>query len=101
MRRPVATIGPHRQVIIWSVPASGKPMRCSKCNAENPEGKRFCADCGGALGTRCPACGADSPVGKRFCGNCGAKLSLDGGGAEPPATPRASGGIQTPVAPAA
>jgi class 3 adenylate cyclase/tetratricopeptide (TPR) repeat protein len=74
-------------------------MRCSKCDAENPEGKKFCADCGAALGTRCPACGADSPVGKRFCGNCGAKLPLDGGGAEPPAAPRSSGGTQVPVAP--
>ena len=75
-------------------------MRCSKCNAENPEGKKFCADCGAALGARCLACGADSPLGKRFCGNCGAKLSANGDGAEPPAAPGRSGGIQTPVAPA-
>src|SRR5215471_16505766 len=74
-------------------------MRCSKCNAENPEGKKFCADCGAALGIRCPACGADSPLGKRFCGNCGAKFSVDGGAAEPPAAPRSSSEIQTPAAP--
>ncbi|HEX8811007.1 MAG TPA: adenylate/guanylate cyclase domain-containing protein, partial [Terracidiphilus sp.] len=76
-------------------------MRCPKCDAENPEGKKFCADCGAALGTRCSACGADSPVGKRFCGNCGAKLSDDEGTAEPPAAPRISGKSQTPVAPTA
>src|SRR5215469_16277130 len=72
-------------------------MRCSKCNAENPEGKKFCADCGAALGTRCPACGADSPVGKGFCGNCGAKLSADGGVPEPPPAPDSSGGLQAAV----
>jgi uncharacterized membrane protein YvbJ len=25
-------------------------MRCSKCGAENPAGKKFCGDCGAALG---------------------------------------------------
>lgn len=24
-------------------------MKCTKCNAENPEGKRFCGDCGSPL----------------------------------------------------
>jgi ribosomal protein L40E len=41
-------------------------MRCSKCGAENPEGKQFCGHCGAVLGNRCPQCGADNAVGKRF-----------------------------------
>jgi predicted amidophosphoribosyltransferase len=41
-------------------------MRCSKCGAENPEGKRFCGNCGAVLGNRCPQCGADNALGKRF-----------------------------------
>ncbi|HST18123.1 MAG TPA: adenylate/guanylate cyclase domain-containing protein [Gaiellaceae bacterium] len=50
-------------------------IACPTCGAENPAGKRFCGDCGGALGSRCPACGAESPPGKNFCGECGAALA--------------------------
>jgi class 3 adenylate cyclase len=50
-------------------------MRCAKCDAENPQGKRFCGDCGTALENRCHQCGVDNPVGKRFCGDCGAALT--------------------------
>src|SRR5215472_13436056 len=50
-------------------------MHCSKCGAENPEGKKFCGDCGAALENRCSQCGADNPSGKRFCGDCGAALA--------------------------
>src|SRR5262252_3830971 len=59
-------------------------MRCSTCDAENPEGKRFCGDCGAALENRCPRCGADNPGGKRFCGDCGAPLATRGGTPMPP-----------------
>ena len=50
-------------------------MRCSKCGSDNPEDKRFCADCGAPLANRCPKCGAENPPGKRFCGDCGAALT--------------------------
>src|SRR5262249_17886634 len=50
-------------------------MRCSKCGAENLEGKKFCGDCGAALENRCPQCGVENPTGKRFCGDCGAALA--------------------------
>jgi len=49
-------------------------MRCSNCNAENPEGKKFCDDCGAHLTNRCPRCGAATRPTKRFCGDCGAAL---------------------------
>jgi hypothetical protein len=49
-------------------------MRCSKCGAESPTGKKFCGDCGAPLSNLCPKCGTDNPSGKRFCGDCGARL---------------------------
>jgi hypothetical protein len=49
-------------------------MRCSKWNAQNPAGKKFCGDCGAALANPCSRCSADNPAGKRFCGECCAAL---------------------------
>src|SRR6516225_7225429 len=33
-------------------------MRCSKCGADNREGRKFCTQCGSALATKCLRCGA-------------------------------------------
>src|SRR5713226_4049828 len=52
-------------------------MRCTKCGAENPAGKRFCGDCGAALVNRCARCSAENPPEKRFCGDCGSALGTD------------------------
>ena len=49
-------------------------MRCSRCNAENPVGMRFCGQCAAPLGGVCPACGAANPPENRFCGSCAAPL---------------------------
>ena len=46
-------------------------MRCPACGGDNPDGKRFCADCGGLLVAACSECGAPLEPGKRFCGDCG------------------------------
>jgi class 3 adenylate cyclase/tetratricopeptide (TPR) repeat protein len=51
-------------------------MRCAKCGAENPAGKRFCGDCGAALANRCGQCGAENPPEKKFCGDCGSVLGI-------------------------
>jgi class 3 adenylate cyclase/tetratricopeptide (TPR) repeat protein len=81
-------------------------MRCPKCNAESPEGKRFCGDCGTTLENRCPQCGADIPAGKRFCGDCGAALApgnslKQSSSASQPApevqAPTGTGGAATPA----
>src|SRR3954466_15243691 len=53
-------------------------MDCPNCGASNPDGKRFCADCGTPLLSRCPACGAETLQGKRFCGDCGSALTIPG-----------------------
>jgi membrane protease subunit (stomatin/prohibitin family) len=47
---------------------------CPNCGAQNPEGNKFCAQCGNSLqpkGAKCPNCGADNPSTNKFCGNCG------------------------------
>jgi class 3 adenylate cyclase len=50
-------------------------MRCDSCGGENPDGKKFCGDCGVPLHNRCERCGSDNPFGKQFCGDCGAGLA--------------------------
>ena len=50
-------------------------MRCRACNSQNPEGKKFCSQCGKSLGMACPNCGAEYAPQSRFCGDCGANLS--------------------------
>jgi Double zinc ribbon/Adenylate and Guanylate cyclase catalytic domain len=50
-------------------------MDCPSCGSANPEGKKFCGECGAPLPLRCGACGAGNPHGNKFCGECGAKLA--------------------------
>jgi len=49
-------------------------MICSKCQLENPEGKKFCCGCGSQLALVCSGCGSELIPGDRFCSNCGQKL---------------------------
>lgn len=55
---------------------------CPTCEAENPQGKKFCMKCGGSLQQeekhtdKCPECGADCTEGAMFCGECGYKLEV-------------------------
>ena len=50
-------------------------MRCPKCQAENREGRRFCAECGASLSLACPSCGFSNEPGEKFCGGCGQPLA--------------------------
>jgi class 3 adenylate cyclase len=47
---------------------------CATCGAENPEGARFCSNCGSPLGRTCPNCGEAIAEEARFCSNCGHAL---------------------------
>src|SRR5262245_6849831 len=50
-------------------------MRCGSCGFENPEGLKFCNECGTALIRRCPQCGFRNAPQAKFCGECGTTLA--------------------------
>ena len=58
-------------------------MKCPKCQFENPEGAKFCRDCGTSLelDLTCPNCGSSHPPGSKFCIECGHDLTIP---SEPP-----------------
>ena len=49
-------------------------MRCGRCDGENPEGAKFCIECGGVLSRRCAQCGFENLPRAKFCAECGASL---------------------------
>ena len=49
-------------------------MTCSSCGQDNPEGMKFCGECGSALSPECSQCGFRNPPTFKFCGECGAAL---------------------------
>jgi len=55
-------------------------MRCVSCEFENPEGLKFCNECGTSLKRRCAQCGFENALQAKFCGECGSTL----GAAEKP-----------------
>jgi class 3 adenylate cyclase/tetratricopeptide (TPR) repeat protein len=52
-------------------------MKCPKCPFENPEGLKFCGQCGAELQRICPNCNFSNPPQFRFCGECGHKLEKE------------------------
>ena len=44
---------------------------CKHCNFSNPEGAKFCSNCGGPLSLNCTNCAAELAPGAKFCSNCG------------------------------
>src|ERR1700759_1413071 len=50
-------------------------MLCQKCSAENPQGSRFCIQCGNPFRRLCQNCGFGNPPEARFCAQCGAPLA--------------------------
>ena len=51
-------------------------MKCPKCQFENPEGMKFCGQCGAKLERICPKCSLKNPSHFKFCGECGHNLTL-------------------------
>src|SRR5216683_2209845 len=71
-------------------------MLCSKCGTENPDAKKFCAQCGTALPLRCAKCGSENSRIAKFCGDCGAPLAQAGRSAINPSPPdRAEPALQS------
>src|SRR5712692_1976132 len=52
-------------------------MRCTSCGFANPEGTKFCIDCGSPLTNRCPHCEHENLPRAKFCGECGASLTAE------------------------
>jgi class 3 adenylate cyclase len=50
-------------------------MQCPRCQQENRDGRRFCAECGAALAFACSSCGFSNEAGEKFCGGCGQPLA--------------------------
>ncbi|MGI6150875.1 MAG: zinc ribbon domain-containing protein [Christensenellales bacterium] len=57
--------------------AAEAETRCPNCDCQNPQGTKFCQECGTKLGgaqkSHCAGCGAALAPGARFCGECGMK----------------------------
>ena len=49
-------------------------MKCQKCHFNNPDGMKFCGECGIKIEALCPECNFSNPPDFKFCGNCGHNL---------------------------
>ena len=49
-------------------------MRCPQCSHQNPDGAKFCGECGTRLERLCPSCGTGNPPTNNFCYQCGLAL---------------------------
>jgi membrane protease subunit (stomatin/prohibitin family) len=57
-----------------AAPQAAATIPCPTCGTANPEGAKFCQQCGGALGPKkCINCGVDLAAGAKFCPECGTK----------------------------
>jgi class 3 adenylate cyclase len=50
-------------------------MICPKCQFENPDGVKFCVECGSKLEIICSKCGYENSPSYKFCGECGQGLT--------------------------
>ncbi|MBW1897265.1 MAG: zinc ribbon domain-containing protein, partial [Deltaproteobacteria bacterium] len=50
-------------------------VKCPGCRFENPEGMKFCGECGTKLEIICPHCHFSNPPQFKFCGECGHNLT--------------------------
>ena len=49
-------------------------MQCPKCQFENRDVRKFCAECGAKFVLTCPKCGFENLPTEKFCGDCGHNL---------------------------
>jgi class 3 adenylate cyclase/tetratricopeptide (TPR) repeat protein len=53
-------------------------MKCPQCQNENPDGSKFCGECGVQFERICPTCSSVNPPRSKFCGECGHQFPLPG-----------------------
>ena len=53
-------------------------MHCPSCTFENPEGAKFCIECGSAVTRSCQSCGLSNLPQAKFCAECGTPLVAKG-----------------------
>lgn len=46
-------------------------MKCWNCGFENPQGAKFCSNCGQPQNKTCPNCNTQNPGDAKFCFHCG------------------------------
>ncbi|MFC1833766.1 adenylate/guanylate cyclase domain-containing protein [Thermodesulfobacteriota bacterium] len=49
-------------------------MNCPNCGSANPDGAKFCNECGNQMQSACPECGKTNQPGSKFCNECGHDL---------------------------
>lgn len=59
-------------------------MQCQDCQFDNPDGAKFCNECGSAQADCCPSCNNLNPPASKFCGECGYQLQVEPGKDEAP-----------------
>src|SRR2546423_2853928 len=50
-------------------------MHCPNCGQDNPDGMKFCGECGTSFKRRCLQCAFENPPQFKFCGDCGTPLT--------------------------
>ena len=73
-------------MVVPQTPSLSSTMTCQTCGFANPNGMRFCGQCGGGLPRSCPRCAAEMPAEYRFCGTCGTPLGAQNPALAPSAT---------------
>ena len=73
-------------------------MKCPKCQAENPDRRKFCRECGAKLIGVCPQCGAENPPDDKFCGECGFSLTEPAIASPAPPSPKSAPSVPTSFA---
>jgi class 3 adenylate cyclase len=65
-------------------------MICAKCKTENPDGLKFCNECGAPFERPCASCGFENAPTAKFCGQCGARIDAE-------SAPAAKRSVETPI----
>ncbi len=51
-------------------------MRCPRCQQDNPQGAKFCLECGARLALTCSKCSTELPAAAKFCLECGQPVAV-------------------------